>query len=377
MLQLAKRLLSSKQSATAAAAAAASRSALSFSSSSSSSFSSWRRAMSSQPSLDDQQQQQQQAEEAGDAKANKSMESFAFVAEASGASVTSRDLFRKIIRAKPFTPGQRGHVKIDRSELYSGKPVKSLTVGLRQSGGRNNQGRITVWQRGGGHKRKYRLVDFKRRVFDVPAKVLRLEYDPNRSAHIALLEYEDEHSTLSYIIAPQGLQEGDVIMSTWDGEVDIRVGNAMPLSKVPIGTDIHCVELQPGRGAQLARSAGAVCRLLEKNAKPGFALVRIASKESRYIPLTCMATIGQVSNPLHKLRKLGKAGRKRWLGRRPTVRGVAMNPVDHPHGGGEGKTSGGRPSVTPWGVYTKGVRTRKKPRNPLVVVRRGGARGKR
>ena len=266
---------------------------------------------------------------------------------------------------KPTTPSQRELVLVDRSELWKGKPVKALTEGLTQSGGRNNTGRITIWKRGGGHKRRYRVVDFKRRKFDVPATVERLEYDPNRSAFIALLRYQD--GELSYILAPQRLKAGATVIS---GErVDIVPGNAMPMQNIPVGTIVHNIEMKPRKGGQIARSAGAYAQLVGKDA--GYALLRLSSGEQRMVRAECMATVGAVSNPDHQNINLGKAGRKRWLGKRPTVRGVAMNPVDHPHGGGEGRTSGGRHPVTPWGKPTKGKRTRSnKATDPMILRRR-------
>lgn len=265
----------------------------------------------------------------------------------------------------PTTPSRRGLVLVDRSGLHKGAPVKALTRGLSGSGGRNNQGRITARRRGGGHKRRYRIVDFVRRKFDVAAKVERLEYDPNRSAFIALLRYSD--GELAYILAPQRLQVGDEVIS---GErVDVRPGNAMPLKNMPIGTIIHNVEMKPGKGGQIARAAGTYVQLVGRDA--GLAILRLSSGEQRMVHGDCMATVGAVSNPDNSNIKLGKAGRKRWLGKRPSVRGVAMNPVDHPHGGGEGRTSGGRHPVTPWGKSTKGKRTRgKKPSDRLIVRRR-------
>ena len=266
---------------------------------------------------------------------------------------------------KPTTPSQRELVLVDRSELWKGKPVKALTEGLTQSGGRNNTGRITIGKRGGGHKRRYRVVDFKRRKFDVPATVERLEYDPNRSAFIALLRYQD--GELSYILAPQRLNAGATVIS---GErVDIVPGNAMSMQNIPVGTIIHNIEMKPRKGGQIARSAGAYAQLVGKDA--GYALLRLSSGEQRMVRAECMATVGAVSNPDHQNINLGKAGRKRWLGKRPTVRGVAMNPVDHPHGGGEGRTSGGRHPVTPWGKPTKGKRTRSnKATDPMILRRR-------
>ena len=264
----------------------------------------------------------------------------------------------------PVTPGRRGLVLVDRSELWKGKPVKKLTEGLSNKGGRNNRGRITARRRGGGHKRRYRVLDFQRRKFDVPGKVLRLEYDPNRTAFVALIEYEDGEQ--SYILAPQRVAAGDMVIS---GEkADIKPGNAMPLSSVPIGTIVHNVEMKPGKGGQIARSAGTYVQLVGRDA--GYALLRLSSGEVRMVRAECMATIGAVSNPDQANIKLGKAGRKRWLGKRPSVRGVAMNPVDHPHGGGEGRTSGGRHPVTPWGKPTKGARTRGKKKSDALIVRR-------
>ena len=263
----------------------------------------------------------------------------------------------------PTTPGRRSLVTVDRSGLWKGKPVKKLTEGLGKSGGRNNHGRITARRRGGGHKRTYRVVDFKRRRFDVPATVERLEYDPNRTAFIALISYEDGEQ--AYILAPQRISAGDQVIA---GErVDVKPGNAMPLANIPIGTIIHNVELKPGRGGQIARSAGAYVQLVGRDA--GYALLRLNSGEQRMVRSECMATVGAVSNPDHSNIKLGKAGRHRWLGKRPSVRGVAMNPVDHPHGGGEGRTSGGRHPVTPWGKPTKGKRTRSNKATDKYIVR--------
>ncbi len=268
---------------------------------------------------------------------------------------------------KPTTPSQRGLILVDRSGLYKGKPVKTLTEGLTKKGGRNNTGRITARRRGGGHKRTYRIIDFKRRKFGVPAVVERIEYDPNRSAFIALVKYED--GELSYILAPQRLNVGDTIEA---GEnVDIRPGNAMPMKNIPVGTIIHNVEMKPGKGGQIARSAGTYVQLIGKDS--GYAQLRLASGEQRMVRAECMATVGAVSNPDNANTKLGKAGRKRWLGKRPAVRGVAMNPVDHPHGGGEGRTSGGRHPVTPWGKPTKGARTRRNKATDKYIMRRRSA----
>ncbi|WP_028878483.1 50S ribosomal protein L2 [Terasakiella pusilla] len=265
---------------------------------------------------------------------------------------------------KPTTPGQRNLVLVDRSDLYKGKPVKSLTEGLRKTGGRNNTGRITSRRIGGGHKRRYRFIDFKRNAkFDVPATVERLEYDPNRTAFIALIRYED--GELSYILAPQRLQAGDTVVS--GQRVDVKPGNAMPLANIPVGTIVHNVEMKPGKGGQIARSAGTYVQLVGKD--QGYAQLRLGSGEVRLVRGECMATIGAVSNADQQNVKLGKAGRKRWLGKRPSVRGVAMNPVDHPHGGGEGRTSGGRHPVTPWGKPTKGKRTRSNKKTDALIMR--------
>jgi large subunit ribosomal protein L2 len=266
---------------------------------------------------------------------------------------------------KPVTSSQRGLVLVDRSELWKGKPVKSLTEGKNAKGGRNNTGRMTMRHRGGGHKQRYRLVDFKRRKFDVSATVERLEYDPNRSAFIALIKYAD--GELNYILAPQRLTQGDAVVS---GErCDIKPGNAMPMENIPVGTIIHNIEMRPGKGGQIARAAGTYAQLVGKDA--GYAQLRLSSGEARMVPAKCMATIGAVSNPDNKNINKAKAGRNRWLGKRPSVRGVAMNPVDHPHGGGEGRTSGGRHPVSPWGVPTKGKRTRsKKKKSDSLIMRR-------
>jgi large subunit ribosomal protein L2 len=263
----------------------------------------------------------------------------------------------------PRTPSQRQLVRVDRSELHKGKPVKNLTEGLTKSGGRNNTGRITSWHRGGGHKRRYRLVDFKRRQTGV-AVVERLEYDPNRTAFIALIKYEGS-GELSYILAPQRLAVGDKIES--GKGADIKPGNALPLGSIPVGTIVHNVELQPGRGGQIARSAGSYVQIVGRDS--GYAQVRLNSGEVRLVRQECMATIGAVSNPDHSNQNMGKAGRMRWKGRRPHVRGVVMNPVDHPHGGGEGRTSGGRHPVTPWGKPTKGKRTRTNKKTDRLIMR--------
>jgi len=265
---------------------------------------------------------------------------------------------------KPITPGQRGLVLIDRSELFKGKPVKKLTKGLTKSGGRNNTGRVTSWQKGGGHKKKYRIIDFKRTKLDVEATVERIEYDPNRSAFIALIKYDD--GELSYILAPQKLLKGNKVISS--NKADIKPGNAMPLNAVPVGTIIHNVELKPGKGGQIARSAGSYVQLIGKDLS--YSILRLTSGEVRLVLSTCMCSIGAVSNQDNQNQNFGKAGRKRWMGKRPSVRGVAMNPIDHPHGGGEGRTSGGRHPVTPWGKPTKGKRTRNNKKTDRLIIRR-------
>ncbi len=265
---------------------------------------------------------------------------------------------------KPVTPSLRQLVLVDRSGLHKGKPVKTLTEGKRNTGGRNNHGHITGAHRGGGHKRRYRLVDFKRRKFDQPATVERLEYDPNRTAFLALVKYPDGEQ--AYIIAPQRLKAGDQVVS---GErVDIKPGNAMPLANMPVGTIVHNVEMKPGKGGQIARSAGTYCQLVGKDA--GYAQLKLSSGEVRMVRGECMATVGAVSNPDQQNVNYGKAGRMRWLGRKPVTRGVAMNPIDHPHGGGEGRTSGGRHPVTPWGKPTKGKKTRRNKSTDRFIVRR-------
>jgi len=269
---------------------------------------------------------------------------------------------------KPKTPSLRGLVLVDRSELWRGKPVKNLTEGKKKTGGRNNTGRITGPHRGGGHKQRYRLVDFKRRKFDVPATVERLEYDPNRSGFIALVRYAD--GELSYILAPQRLKVGDSVIS--GQRVDVKPGNAMPLGNMPVGSIIHNIELKIGKGGQLARSAGTFAQLVGKDS--GYAQVKLSSGELRMIHAECMATIGAVSNPDQQNVNYGKAGRMRWMGYKPVTRGVAMNPIDHPHGGGEGRTSGGRHPVTPWGKPTKGKKTRKNKSTDKMIIRRRAVR---
>ena len=263
----------------------------------------------------------------------------------------------------PTTPSQRQLVLVDRSHLWKGKPVKGLTEGLSKSGGRNNQGRISMWHRGGGHKRSYRMVDFKRTKRGVPAIVERLEYDPNRTAFIALIKYED--GELSYILAPQRLAPGDTVIA--DETADVKPGNAMPLASMPIGTIVHNVEMKPGKGGQIARAAGTYVQLVGRDG--GYAILKLKSGETRMLPAECMATVGAVSNPDNSNVVFGKAGRMRWKGRKPVVRGVAMNPVDHPHGGGEGRTSGGRHPVTPWGKSTKGKRTRSNKASNKFILR--------
>lgn len=268
-----------------------------------------------------------------------------------------------IKRFKPITPSLRHRTIVDRSLLWKGGPFKKLSEGLTKSGGRNHHGRITVRHRGGGHKRLYRIIDFKRSLFQVRGKVSRLEYDPNRSSWIALVTYED--GSISYILAPDGIKVGDWVFSSKDQGAPIEKGNAICLKHIPIGTLIHNVELKPGKGGQIIRSAGSYGRVIQK--RDGYCMVRLPSGMLRLIPSTCMATIGIISNVDHHHVNQGKAGHSRWIGRRPSVRGTAMNPIDHPHGGGEGKTSGGRPSVTPWGKPTKGKPTRsKKKKNPFL-----------
>lgn len=264
---------------------------------------------------------------------------------------------------KPATPSLRELVIVDRSELWKGKPVKKLTEGLSKSGGRNNTGRTTVWHRGGGHKRSYRIIDFKRTKFGVQGTVERLEYDPNRTAFIALIKYDD--GEVAYILAPQRLKTGDKVIA--DERVDVKPGNAAPLKNVPIGTIIHNVELKPGKGGQIARSAGNYAQLVGRDGD--YAQIRLSSGEIRRVRAECIASMGAVSNADHQNINLGKAGRSRWLGRKGVVRGVAMNPVDHPHGGGEGRTSGGRHPVTPWGKPTKGARTRRTKKSNGMIIR--------
>ncbi|MBB3063087.1 MULTISPECIES: 50S ribosomal protein L2 [Microbulbifer] len=271
-----------------------------------------------------------------------------------------------IVKSKPTSAGRRHLVKVVNPDLYKGEPYAPLVEKKSKSGGRNNAGRITTRHIGGGHKQHYRVIDFKRNKDGIPAKVERLEYDPNRSANIALVCYADGERR--YIIAPKGLKAGATVQS--GDAAPIVVGNTLPLRNIPVGSVIHGLELKPGKGAQLARSAGASVQLVAREGQ--YATVRLRSGEMRKVLSECRATLGEVSNSEHSLRKLGKAGAKRWRGVRPTVRGVAMNPVDHPHGGGEGRTSGGRHPVTPWGVPTKGKKTRKNKRTDKMIVRRRG-----
>ena len=268
----------------------------------------------------------------------------------------------------PTSPGRRQLVLVDKSDLHKGKPVKALTEGLTKNGGRNNYGRITARRIGGGAKRTYRKVDFKRNRWDIPATVERLEYDPNRTAFIALIKYED--GQLSYIIAPQRLEVGDTVVTS--ATADIKPGNTLPLKNIPVGTIIHNIELKPQKGAQMVRSAGTYAQLVGRDG--GYAQIKLASGELRMVMDTCLATVGAVSNPDNMNQVLSKAGRKRHLGKRPSVRGVVMNPVDHPHGGGEGKSSGGRHPVTPWGKKTRGPKTRKNKATDRLIIRRRNAK---
>jgi large subunit ribosomal protein L2 len=268
-----------------------------------------------------------------------------------------------IVKAKPTSPGRRGKVSIRHDHLWSGRPYAPLLEAQKSTGGRNNAGRITTRHKGGGHKHHYRVIDFKRDKDGIKGVVERVEYDPNRSAHIALIKYADGERR--YILAPRNVRAGDEILS--GSEAPIKPGNAMQIRSIPVGTQIHNVELKPGKGGQIARSAGSVVQLVAREGQ--YATVMLRSGEMRKVLSQCRATIGQVANAEHNLEKLGKAGAKRWRGVRPTVRGVAMNPVDHPHGGGEGRTSGGRHPVTPWGVPTKGKKTRKNKRTSQLIVR--------
>ncbi len=269
-----------------------------------------------------------------------------------------------LVKTKPTSPGRRFVTQVRSAELHKGEPFEPLLTKQTKSGGRNNKGRITTRHRGGGHKRRYRTVDFKRDKDGIPARVERVEYDPNRSAHLALLLYVDGERR--YVIAPRGVTAGADLLS--GANAPIKAGNCMPLRNIPVGTTVHCVELKPGKGAQLARSAGASVQLVAREG--AFAVLRLRSGEMRRVPIECRACIGEVGNHEHGLRSLGKAGANRWRGTRPTVRGVAMNPVDHPHGGGEGRSSGGRHPVTPWGQPTKGHKTRSNKRTDKMILRR-------
>ena len=269
-----------------------------------------------------------------------------------------------LVKPKPTSPGRRGVVKVVTPDLHKGSPYAPLVEKQGRNAGRNNHGRITVRHRGGGAKQRYRVIDFKRDKDGIQARVERIEYDPNRTAHIALLCYEDGERR--YIIAPAGIKAGAVLMS--GARAEIASGNCLALRNIPVGSNVHCVELKPGKGAQLARSAGASVQLVAREG--AYATLRLRSGEVRKVPLDCRATIGEVSNVEHSLQKLGKAGAKRWRGVRPTVRGVAMNPVDHPHGGGEGRSSGGRHPSTPWGYPTKGYKTRKNKRTDKLIIRK-------
>ncbi|MGH8738475.1 MAG: 50S ribosomal protein L2 [Burkholderiales bacterium] len=268
-----------------------------------------------------------------------------------------------LVKVKPTSPGRRALVKVVSPNLHKGAPYAPLLVKQSKTNGRNNAGRITMRHKGGGHKQHYRIVDFKRNKDGVPAKVERLEYDPNRSANLALLLYVDGERR--YVIAPKGLTPGVQLLS--GVEAPIKLGNALPLRSIPVGTTVHCIEMLPGKGAQIARSAGASAQLLAREGS--YAQLRLRSGEIRKVHVDCRATIGEVGNEEHNLESIGKAGRKRWRGVRPTVRGVAMNPIDHPHGGGEGRTSAGRPPVSPWGVQTKGYKTRSNKRTQNMIVR--------
>jgi large subunit ribosomal protein L2 len=273
-----------------------------------------------------------------------------------------------IRKVDPTSPGRRFQTYSTFDEITTAEPFKGLVEPLKKSGGRNNSGRITAWHRGGGHKRRFRIIDFKRNKENIPATVASIEYDPNRSAHIALLHYKDGEKR--YILAPVGLSVGDTVIASKDA--DIKPGNCLRLVDIPLGTVLHNIEMKPGKGAQLARSAGCSTQLIAKEGQ--HAILRLPSSEMRMVPLSCKATIGQVGNIDHENKSFGKAGRRRWLGRRPHVRGVAMNPVDHPMGGGEGRSSGGRHPCTPWGVPTKGYRTRKTKASNKLIVRRRKAR---
>jgi large subunit ribosomal protein L2 len=269
-------------------------------------------------------------------------------------------------KLRPTSPGRRFTVRVNSPQLHKGEPHEPLLEKNHSTGGRNNHGRITTRHRGGGHKRRYRVIDFKRNKDGIPAAVERIEYDPNRSAHLALILFADGERR--YILAPKGVQTGDQVIS--GRESPIKVGNALPLRNIPVGTLVHCVELKPGKGAQMVRAAGGSCQIVAREG--AYATLRMRSGEMRKVHVDCRATIGEVGHSEHNLRKLGKAGASRWRGVRPTVRGVAMNPVDHPHGGGEGRTSGGRHPVSPWGTPTKGKKTRNNKRTDNMIVRRRG-----
>ena len=273
-----------------------------------------------------------------------------------------------VVKSKPTSAGRRHVVRVVNPDLHKGKPHAALVEKKSKTGGRNTYGRITTRHIGGGHKQHYRVIDFRRNKLDIPAIVERLEYDPNRSAHIALLKYADGERR--YIIAPKGVKAGDTLVSGQNA--DIKPGNCLPLRNIPVGSVIHCIEMKPGKGAQIARSAGTSAQLVAREG--AHATLRLRSGEMRKVLVDCCATLGEVGNSEHSLRRLGKAGATRWRGVRPTVRGVAMNPVDHPHGGGEGRTSGGRHPVTPWGVPTKGKKTRKNKRTDKMIVRRRQAK---
>jgi large subunit ribosomal protein L2 len=274
-------------------------------------------------------------------------------------------------KSRPTSAGRRFHVRVVTPELHKGGPAAALVAGKHRTGGRNNHGRLTQRHRGGGHKQRYRLIDFKRNKDSVTARVERIEYDPNRSAHLALLLYADGERR--YIVAPRGLKSGDAVVS--GAHAPIKAGNALPLRNIPVGTTVHCVELKPGKGAQMARSAGALAQIVAREGR--YATLRLRSGEMRRVLSECRATVGEVGHSEHSLRSLGKAGARRWRGVRPTVRGVVMNPVDHPHGGGEGRTSGGRHPVSPWGVPTKGYKTRVNKRTDGMIVRRRRTRTSR
>ena len=269
-----------------------------------------------------------------------------------------------LVKLKPTSPGRRGVVRVVTPGLFKGRPIDALVEKKSKTAGRNNNGHITIRHHGGGHKQHYRIVDFRRNKDSVPARVERIEYDPNRSAHLALLCYSDGERR--YIIAPKGIAAGAILIS--GSEAPIKAGNALPIRNIPVGSTIHCIEMLPGKGAQLARSAGTSVQLLAREGS--YAQLRLRSGEIRRVHIECRATIGEVGNEEHSLRQIGKAGAQRWRGIRPTVRGVAMNPIDHPHGGGEGKTAAGRDPVSPWGVKTKGYRTRKNKRTTSMIVQR-------